>query len=95
MDTTLALIEKFRKKALECRSRGMRIAYTSQDRHAAVAFVQECWARGLSAYDAAEILSIHVSTLESWIEKATRPGDQDFLYQIFEVVNSPEKDDMH
>ena len=83
----LTLITRFRKKALVCRSRHMRIQYSSEDRRAAVAFVQDCWTNNLSVYDASEILSLHMATLESWLEKATRPGIGDNLYRVFDTVN--------
>jgi len=75
----LGLIVKFRKNAAKNRTHGKRVSYEPEDREAAVELVEELWAHGLSTYDAAQVLNVHVSTLEGWVERATRPGGKMYL----------------
>lgn len=75
----LGLIVKFRKNAAKNRAHGKRVTYESKDREAAVELVEELWAHGLSTYDAAQVLNVHIATLENWVERATRPGGKLYL----------------
>ena len=62
--------------AKECRGRGRRVSYSDEDKVRALEFVEEVETTGGTLEDAADLLSMHRSTLMGWLERATAPDSK-------------------
>lgn len=60
--------------AKECRSRRRRIHYPASLKERALEFLWEVEEAGGTMEDAAELMSMHRSTLLGWLERATSPN---------------------
>ena len=82
MDNHMEFLLRMRRTARDARSRGRRCHYSPEQRTAAVGFLEEVEASGGTFDDAAEMMSVHRATLDTWLERETRPGGNGYTVTI-------------
>jgi hypothetical protein len=72
-DPTLAFLLHMKAQANHSRARGRRVHYTDEDKGKAMSFLSAVESAGGDLEAAAELMSMHRSTLLGWLDRYTDP----------------------
>lgn len=73
MPDHLEFLLHMKEHANAARARGRRVHYTDEDKGKAITFLSTVERAGGSLEDAAELMSMHRSTLMGWLDRYTDP----------------------